>query len=492
MKIVRIVSLLLAFIMIMPCVVACDTNSDGSGDSTVSGTEALDENASKLPDIDWNGASFRVLGRDGGTDYATIFHNFEIMREEYPEDVVGQAIYNRNHQLEEKYGFKVTQQLDKDVPSVAQVALESGDDLYDMIIYPSYCIQAHAQSGYFLDLKSELEYVNLDHPSWNSYANDQLTIAERLYYTTNDFLLHDKHRTQFLFYNRDLASDLNLGYFEDMVDDNTWTLENMLKITKSVYSDIDNIQDVSQTDRFGLGMENYTNFAALLFSAGFRVTEMDNQGLPKLVGATDKMLNIIDKTLEITADKRITYIMEAYNYYGANPAHEYLFNYFIEGNVLMLTEFTSLYDEWLYKAEIEIGALPNPKYDSNQERYNTFQQVSTGSLFAIPFTVADPAKTGFCLEALSEASTDTTYSAYIDTKCKYQDAYDEDCARMLDLCFDGVVYDVGAYCDFGTLYSKATSTMQIKGVNFYKKLFDQNRKSAQTSIDELVAAYQEK
>ena len=429
-----------------------------------------------------------MLGRDGGTDYATIFHNFEIMRDEFPEDVVGQAVYNRNSMLKERYGFVVAQQLESDVAATAQVALESGDDLYDLIIYPTSNIQAHAQSGYLLDLKSEVEYINLDHPSWNSYANDQLTIAGKLYYTTSDFLLHDKHRTQFIFYNRELADSLKLGYFEDMVDNNTWTLENVLQITKSVYADIDNTPGISQTDRFGLGMENYTNFAALLFSAGFRVTEFDNQGLPKLVGATDQMLNIIDKTLAITADKRNTYIMEGYSYYGANPAHMFLFNYFLEEKVLMLTEFTSFYDEWLYDADINIGALPNPKYDSDQERYNTY---ATGSLFGVPYTALDTEKTGFCLEALTEASTDTTYRTYIDIKCKYQDAPDEDCARMLDICFDGVVYDVGAYCDFGKLYSKVTHDIQKKGINLYKRLFDENKKSAQSAIDELVETYKE-
>lgn len=487
MKIIRVISLIIAIVMLSSCVVSCDQPDDVETDTKETESVTVpEEGASKLPDLNWSGTNFHVLGRDGGADYATIFHNFEIARDEYPADVVGQAIYNRNNQLKEKYGFEITQQLEMEVPQVAQVALESGDDLYDMIIYPVRNIQAHAQSGYFLDLNSELEYINFEHPSWNTYANEQLTIAGKLYYTTNDFLLHDKHRTQFIFYNRDLASDLKLGYFEDMVDNNTWTLENMLQITKQVYADIDNTPGISSTDRYGLGMENFTYFGGFIFSAGFRLTETDNAGCPQLVGATDQMLNIIDRALDITADRRSTYIMEANYYYGANPAHMFLFNYFLDGNILMLSEFTSLYDEWLHQAEINIGALPNPKYDEDQERYNTF---ALGSLFAIPYTVFDTEETGFCLEALTEASTDTTYSAYIDTKCKYQDAYDEDCARMLDICFDGVVYDVGAYCDFGKLYSTITYTMQKMGMNLYKRLFDQNKKAAQGEIDELVAAY---
>ena len=201
MKFIRLLSLLLALAMLASCAISCNKPAEEpvkESESVETDTVETEESIAKLPDLNWGGETFHVLGRDGGTDYATIFHNFEIARDEYPADVVGQAIYNRNNQLEAKYGFKVTQQLEMDVAQTAQVALESGDDLYDLMIYPVRSIQAHAQSGYFLDLNSEVEYINFEHPSWNKFANEQLTIAGRLYYTTNDFLLHDKHRTQFL------------------------------------------------------------------------------------------------------------------------------------------------------------------------------------------------------------------------------------------------------------------------------------------------------
>ncbi len=487
-RIFKFLSLLLAIIMLASCVIAC--NNTPADDTTSDNADTIpdaDVVVSNLPEMDWEGAEFRVLGRDGGAEYSTIFSNFEITRDEMPEDVVGQAIYERNRALYNKYNFKVVQNLLIDpVNEHIQVMYESGDDVYDLVMdVPKFC-QSHAQSGYLLNINSDLKYIDLDHPSWNSYVNKQLTIGGKLYYTISDFMLHDKHRTQFLFYNRDLAADLNLGFFEDFVDNNTWTLAKMKEVTKAAYADIDGKQGITQTDRFGLGMENYGNFAGIIYSAGFRLTEMDKNGYPKLVGATDLILNIVGASLDITGNKQITYVMEDYYYTGANPAHEYLFNYFLEGNVLMLTEFTSFYDEWLHQATIEIGALPNPKYDSSQSQYCTYPY---GTIFAVPYTVLDTDKVGFCLEALTEASTDTTYITYRDTKCKYQDAYDEDCARMLDLCFDGTIYDVGAFCNFGGMHSGVSVTLQKAGTNSYKRLYDTYRKSAQKAIDALIEDY---
>lgn len=46
------------------------------------------------------------------------------------------------------------------------------------------------------------------------------------------------------------------------------------------------------------------------------------------------------------------------------------------------------------------------------------------------------------LEALSSASEEVLYN-YYEVTCKVKHTYDEDSAEMLDLIFDGIVYDLG-------------------------------------------------
>ena len=485
---IRLLSLLLVLVMLVSCFIACDGGDDekNTDPSTDPNTNESGEDDSSLGDMDLGGITYNILG----TDNPNWVHldNFEIYYDELPEDVVGQAVYNRNQQLKNKYNFIVSQTLAASTHETAKISYESGDDLYDLVLYKPVSVQAHAQEGYLLDLNS-IEHINLEHDSWSQYINEQLTIADKLYYTTNDFLLLDKARAFYLFYNRDLASDLNLGYFEDHVDDNTWTLEKMYQLAKQAARDVDN-NGPTYTDYFGLGLQTNFQFITLAASAGFRVTETNNTGYPTLVGATDKMLNILDATLELTTDKSTTW-QNIGDIYEQHPE-----TVFLDNRMLFVSAFAT-FIEYNYKVQestINFGILPNPKYDSDQEEYNSYPDIHHGSVLAIPYTVADESVAGFCLEALTEASTDTSYVTYIETKCMYQDAPDKDCARMMDLCFENQAYDIGAFLfsDSGELYAYVTENMQATGANLYKRLFDTAKKAAQAELDELFEDYQKR
>ena len=66
----------------------------------------------------------------------------------------------------------------------------------------------------------------------NEVANESLTMGGKLFYTTNKFLVQDKNRSWSVFYNRDRAQELNLGYFEDYVFDGTWTIDKVTELAK--------------------------------------------------------------------------------------------------------------------------------------------------------------------------------------------------------------------------------------------------------------------
>lgn len=490
-KFIRILSLLLAIVMLASCFVACNDEPDekeSESQTTTDSTPDTEVGASKLPEMDLGGITYTVLGGDH-PDWVHL-DNFEIAYDELPEDVVGQAVYNRNQKLKNDYNFTVVQTLAASTAETAKVALESGDDLYDLVLYKPVTVQAHAQEGYLLDL-NKVKYIDLDHESWSQNINDQLTIGDKLYYTTNDFLLLDKARVFYLYYNRELARDLNLGYFEDLVDNNQWTLEEMTKIAKQAYRDLDN-NGPSYTDQFGLGFETKFQFVTVAASAGFRVTEIDNVGYPKLVGATDKMLNILDATLDLTADHTITWCQATMGLTGNDQNHPETI--WLDGRMLFVSAFAT-FIEYNYKVRestIEYGVLPNPKYETTQDNYYSYPDIGHGSILAIPYTVSDEDVAGFCLEAITEASTDTTYITYIETKCQYQEATDADCARMLALCFENQAYDIGAFLfsDRGELYNNLTERMQESpSASIYKRLFDSQSKACQSEIDELIENY---
>ncbi len=82
-KTIRILALILALLMIVPTIVACgdDTGDDDPAvDGTTASTQGGEQVVNKvLPDLNWEGAEYRILGRE----YTSIiFQNFEVDRDE--------------------------------------------------------------------------------------------------------------------------------------------------------------------------------------------------------------------------------------------------------------------------------------------------------------------------------------------------------------------------------------------------------------------------
>jgi hypothetical protein len=136
--------------------------------------------------------------------------------------------------------------------------------------------------------------------------------------------------------------------------------------------------------------------------------------------------------------------------------------------------------------KFEFGVMPFPKYDSEQERYYNAMNVHNASIFAIPYTVADPAQVGFYLEAISEESVGTSYPAFIESKCMIQDSYDELTARMLSLSFDSITYDVVTLLNPGGIFEIVTSQIPTFRTNIFIRLYNSKGDKPQIALDEYV------
>ena len=480
----KILTLVLAVMMLLPLVIACGNKGGGNegGATTLDpGTVTTDPTASKLPPMDWGGETFDILGRDGGN--YVMFHNFEIWRETMPGDVVGDAVFTRNEILKTKYNFEVTEQLVSNTATEVLTLYDAQDDVFDLVIYQPLNVQAHASSGYLLDLNS-LMYIDFTHPSWNEHTNEQLTIAGRLFYTSSDFLLQDKSRTFCMFYNRELARANGLGYLEDHVKDNTWTLEKVNSIVHDFAVELDGNAGHGEHDGFGIATTGSSSFAAFCYGAGFRLSQ-NVDGYPSLVEPDTKILDIIDQAGKFAFNSNVWFCPSYGSHKGISDS-----TVFSEGNTLLYSVFPSVLESALNeKCSFEFGSLPYPKYDSEQERYLTQINIENGSLFAIPYTVADPDMVSFFLQAITEESTKTTYTAFIDTKCKVQDVYDELSAEMLDLTLQNVAYDIVAITDSG-MWGLIANNVPEFSTNIYKRLWDAKSSNAQTKIDSLIEMYQ--
>ena len=491
---VRCISFVIVILMLAAVFSACakkddvDTNkNDNVNKDTVASTSGDGDGTESetVPDItplDWDGREYRILGRQSSTPWAT---NWEVWRETVPEDAVGKAVWQRNQNILEKYNIYVKGYLETSTVNVANTMFASGEDLYDLTIMFPENHHPFAIKGYLIDLYN-LDYINMDHEGWMPYPNKQLTMGGKLFYTTNKFLVQDKNRCWCVFYNRDLAKELNLGYFEDWVFDGTWTIDKVIELGKQATYESDGQPGMGLNDNWGVGAPSAYELCALFFGGGFRLTEHGNDGYPKLIGATDRIMQILDKCYALRGNTEVLYTDIDY---GSTNWDDCIGTSFQRGTVCMLFEPFSDIDTIKSKGNFELGVLPNPKSDVSQEAYYTIPNLGNGCLFSVPYTVEDREFAGYALEAITEESVDTSYRVFIEEKSMLQNASDEDCAACMRILFDGVVYDIGFVSDIGGLGQLAKKSMGVSTFNNYARLFGRIEGSAEQMLQRVRDAY---
>ena len=233
----------------------------GGGDTTVGeqqttaaeGTETEAQTAeqetiliSDLPDMDWDGRVFNVLGWEGDRPQ---FVNFEIFAEKETGDVVNDAIFRRNSKIEETYHVKIAQVLADNPASELQKSVQAGEHLYDLAFLLLEDIGVAAQNGSFIDMNG-VKHIDFSKPWWSTYANESISLCGKLYFTTSDFCLRDKSRTYIMVYNINMVGEYDIPDPVQTVRDGDWTMELMTQYVKQVSQDLDGDGKMGEMDSF--------------------------------------------------------------------------------------------------------------------------------------------------------------------------------------------------------------------------------------------------
>ncbi len=479
-KLIRILSLVLALLMLASCFVACD-GDEGKGDDTTVSTNPGDDKA--LPALDWDGAEYRILGRQHET---LNFQNFEVSRDEMSDDVVGKAVWERNNKLTEKYNFVVNGILEKDPAARFKTAAGSGEDLYDLVIAPNGNFNTWALEGYLLDM-AKLDYINFEHDTWNKNSLKELTIGGRVYYGTSNFLLQDKHRTYITMINRDYIKDNNLEDIESLVLDGKWTIEKAVEIYKQGAKESDGQDGLTNNDNWGFTSLGTDTVLALMVGAGFRASEIGSDGYPKLTGATDQMMSIIDKVFTITNDQTF-YYCDSQHTAPATQEETSEFKIFYAGKAVAMEMCVSVVNAKKHYS-FDASIIPNPKFDEDQDLYISPAQWGLASLFAIPSASLDPSRAAFFLQAISEEAHTTSYPAYIESKCKLQDTIDEVAADCIALVFEGISYDIALINNIGNIKTVILDQVASSANNNYNQRFSRLESQAKKQIENIKNVY---
>ncbi len=440
---------------------------------------------------EFEGYTLRILAAENTSDWPAD----DLYREEDSDEALDSAIYNRNLNVKEKYGFDI-EVIGSSTPSAdMKLAINTNDDSYDVVVYTGHEMCVDALSNSFLDL-TQVDTINLKKLYWDQALFDGLNIDGKLFYVTGDISTKAAAGTFICIYNKKVAADHDYegDVFYDMVENKQWTLDKLIEIAKEIkYDDRNGDSKVGVEDFYPLAIQR-EDYLAFFFGAGGHIITRDENGMPMygLNALGNKTAEIVDKIYALT--KKDNQSIDAHDHLNEPP--------FSDGNgfassaafkedraLFYFTNASNIIG--LRDMESDFGVLPMPMYDDKQEGYYCYVYWSA-CLFAIPCIMESRSEfIGFALEAMADESHKILTPAYYEVTLKTKGQRDFRSQEMFDIACRNRVWDLG--------YTGSMSLSNIgdpklvdlikagsgKIANFNKT----NERAVKKALDKLLAAY---
>ncbi len=405
--------------------------------------------------------------------------------DESSSEVVDVAIYERSESIKEKYGIELTTE---DIVA-SQSTMGSGKGFqkiynetmagytnYDAAMIGTYDVATLAYNGLLTDL-NRIPYVDLTKDYWDQKANADLSMKGKMYYTTGEISLSDNRSVYTLFFSKNMVEEYGLENPYDLVKSGKWSIEKFAEMCKSVGRDTNSDSVFDKTDIFGFLTPRDTHLA-ILSAAGEKICSINDDGQLELTLYNERTSNLYDKYLDILNHS------STYNYQdiSGSASSDERIGMFNNGQALFYSH-TMFYTDELRQMENNFGILPYPKYDENQSEYYNLVSPWHSQFVCVPILNEGLERIGIVLEELAIMGDKLLTPAYYDKTLQGKYARDAESAEMLDIIFDSLLFDVGAYYniaglkdEIGKIYTSGKTLTTI---------YESNSLIAQTKIEEI-------
>lgn len=481
----KALSLTLAILFIFNAVIlaACqntDSSSNQGGNSgqvqrverpeeqtAFSGREAVDD---ELPNSYYDGKEFRILAREREDFKQEIGVELE-----QSEDVVSNAIFNRNKTVEDRFGVKQVATHVADPSQDIKKTVRAGLDSYDLYVDHVRTACSIATEGIFYAV-DELDYVNLEKPWYISSATDAISVKGKSYFLAGDFCLSMYKFTYCMYFNKNMLSKHpEIENLYTVAKEGRWTIDYLNNLVKDLWHDLNGNGIRDDKDEFGFTSEWHSSVITYQYALDNPVMTMDGDGVPQLTFNTPKMSNIVQKVYEL-------FIENPGSWTGTWGVPGPIFS---EGRSLLMNGLFSA-ASGMRDVDFEFGIIPYPKYDEDQAEYYTMVD-GAHSIMAVPTTVQDTEFVSTIIEALNAESYKKVIPAYYETELKIKGARgDEDAAEILDTISKGIKFDFGyVYGSMGMMFQ----TIIANGNSNFASAYDKQEKSAIKEYNRVIERY---
>ena len=399
-------------------------------------------------EIDW--ISKELLSYMGlqGKDIVILANNATDVSYEYTDtsDPLDAAVYQRDEKIQSFYGVNLRPVVEPDYLALSQTVKNdvlscSGE--YHIVYQHMVDAATNLGMGSCLYDLTELEYVNFDNPWWDRNCTNGFMIGDQMMMACGDLLPSSMMITSAVLFNKTQFDERGMEYPYADAREGTWTLDDMLLLTKDQNRDLNGDAKMTYTDDFyglvGWSLDcDYTFF----FGAGATMFMHDDEHLPVYTPVVDRLESVYEKIYDLIITQQAFHVTLA-EYHANNSMYQEPTNVFKQGRALFFAGYLSA-GTGLREMENEFGILPQPKYDEKQEDYLSFVN-GAASVVCVPGSLYGETldDVGYMMEVLASTSyymvTDNLYNKV--AKSKY--SRDPESAEMVNIIIRNRVFDFG-------------------------------------------------
>lgn len=418
-----------------------------------------------LPDADYGGSTFRIA-----TDHPNLIVPSSSL------SVFGKTIYERNCAIEEKYNIILELTEESGLPTITdRIKTESlaGNSYCDFVFLSSNQFNILVNSSVLLNLRS-IPFSNVNQNYYNQSSVAATTQKDATYGVCGDFTIQPDNYFA-VFYNKDLLSQVELPDLYDMVNQNSWDIENFSIYSEEVYS----IGRVANGRVYGFASSvNTENLVKVFWAAsGQRYLNNSYGSEPYLDYNNETTLSFI-QTASALLLGNVSYFSN----------HTNSVSMFQQGRIGFLIAPLSQIDE-ISGNSFDWGLLPMPKFDINQKNSYSYLE-NDYPVVGITKATENPEKSAVIISAFFLSSKDRIKELHIQNYLNFYLNSPMD-GSMLNIILSSPYYDPVEFFGQGdpsNAYTASTHTLLYRVITaegIFDKMYSQHQQMFENYLNKI-------
>lgn len=464
MKIKRITSLVLACLLLLSgCSNSAEAEDNSQSETLIPAEESTQETAPietlSADEVDDIPDSLKYDDMDIRFVIAEAFGSFSvdsiIAEEDDLGDPVHEAVFKRNHKVNERLAVNITAAEVYGSTEFSQKirnSVQSNSNDFDIIAATGFYNSGLAFDRILYNLDN-IDYIDTDKKYWGTDFINDFMLGDVKPWVTGDITLRYIGGTYAMFVNSALWEDHYTGEnIYDVVNEGKWTLDALRAYTENIYYDKNADGKDDCDDIWGIisnGTHSIDGFAA---GALLKFSEKDDEGIPKITLPNEHTYNVLDKLFTVVYNDNTGFFQVGDNEVSVQ---------FAKGSAMFvpLRIYESGID--LRSMEDDFMIIPMPKYDEAQPYYNSTTHDGL-NVYGIPVTNEDPDIAGSVLEVMAAESYAMVTPVFYEVALKAKYVRDSQSGQMLDLIREHIS------SDFAGLYSHSIQDITWRIRSFFQ------------------------